>query len=90
MAIIEVMGAIKFRVVVDTERDEDIFRDILINDELTFENLFHAIMSSFDFEGDQLASFEPDPRIVQNLGQEKTDELVKYRPNLYSGVVDFL
>lgn len=29
-------------------------------------------------------SFEPDPRIVQNLGQKKTDELVKYRPNLYN------
>ncbi len=51
------MGAIKFRVVIDTEKEEDIFRDILIKDELTFENFFHAIMSSFDFEGSQLASF---------------------------------
>ncbi|MCB0478891.1 MAG: hypothetical protein KDC84_12040 [Crocinitomicaceae bacterium] len=51
------MGALKFRVVVDTEKEEDIFRDILINEELTFENLFHAIMSAFEFEGDQLASF---------------------------------
>lgn len=51
------MGAVKFRVVIDTEKEEDIFRDILINEELTFENFFHAIMSAFEFEGDQLASF---------------------------------
>jgi hypothetical protein len=51
------MGALKFRVVVDTEKEEDIFRDILISGDLTFENFFHAIMSAFDFEGDQLASF---------------------------------
>lgn len=51
------MGAYKFRVVVDTEKEEDIFRDILINGDLTFENFFHAIMSAFEFEGDQLASF---------------------------------
>ena len=51
------MGALKFRVVIDTEKEDDIFRDILINENLTFENFFHAIMSAFDFEGDQLASF---------------------------------
>ncbi|MEZ4938225.1 MAG: hypothetical protein R2799_11595 [Crocinitomicaceae bacterium] len=51
------MGALKFRIVIDTEKEEDIFRDILINEDLSFENFFHAIMSAFEFEGDQLASF---------------------------------
>ena len=51
------MGALKFRIVIDTKKEEDIFRDILINDQLTFENFFHAIMSAFEFEGNQLASF---------------------------------
>lgn len=51
------MGSLKFRVVIDTEKEEDIFRDILIGEQLSFENLFHSIMNAFDFEGNQLASF---------------------------------
>lgn len=51
------MPSFKFRVLIDTEKDEEIFRDILINPEDNFEVFYRAIIASFDFVGDQLASF---------------------------------
>jgi len=45
----------KFRVILDTE--EDVFRDIEIDQEETFENFYKAIILSFDFVGKELASF---------------------------------
>ncbi len=51
------MSALKFRVLLDTEQDTEIFRDILIDENDNFESLYHAIISSFRFEGDQMASF---------------------------------
>jgi hypothetical protein len=32
-------------------------------------------------------TFEPDARIINNHGQEKAEELVKYRPNYYNYLV---
>ena len=49
------MQTFVFRVVVDTE--EDIFRDIEIRGDQNFEDLHDAIVHSFDFNGDQMASF---------------------------------
>ena len=49
------MKVIKFRVVPDTE--EDIFRDIQIGVDHTFEELYRSIINAFSFRGDQLASF---------------------------------
>ena len=49
------MIAYKFRVVIDIE--EDVFRDVVILENQNFEELHHAIVHAFGFEGDQMASF---------------------------------
>lgn len=49
------MNIFKFRIVLDTE--EDIFRDIEISTESSFEELHRAILSAFSFEGKEMASF---------------------------------
>ena len=41
----------------DSDKNEEVFRDILISDTSNFESFYHAIMKSFDFKGDQMASF---------------------------------
>jgi len=51
------MGALKFRVLLDTEQSTEIFRDIVINENDSFESFYHAIIASFRFQGDQMASF---------------------------------
>jgi hypothetical protein len=51
------MGAYKFRVLLDSEKENEVFRDIIINDNDDFESLFHAIMKSFNFQGQEMASF---------------------------------
>jgi hypothetical protein len=45
----------KFRVIVDTE--QDVFRDIEIETDATFEMLHEAILDSFDFEAGEMACF---------------------------------
>lgn len=49
------MKIFKFRVIVDTE--EDVFRDIEIETDDTFQSLHNAILSAFDFEEGEMASF---------------------------------
>ena len=51
------MGSLKFRVLLDSEKSEEIFRDIQINEDDNFESLYRAILKSFKFGGNQLASF---------------------------------
>ncbi|MDG1913067.1 MAG: hypothetical protein P8I55_00585 [Crocinitomix sp.] len=51
------MSSYKFRILIDTEKDEDIFRDIIINPTDSFEVFYRAIIASFDFVGKELASF---------------------------------
>lgn len=51
------MGALKFRVLLDTEQESEIFRDITIDENDNFESLYNAIISAFRFQGDQMASF---------------------------------
>jgi hypothetical protein len=51
------MGALKFRVLLDTDQEAEIFRDILVDENDNFESLYQAIISSFRFEGNQMASF---------------------------------
>ncbi len=46
---------LKFRVVADVE--EDVFRDIEIEETQSFETLHNAILKAFDYSGSQLASF---------------------------------
>jgi hypothetical protein len=45
----------KFRAILDAE--EDVFRDIAINEDDTLEDLHNAIVNAFDFDGLELASF---------------------------------
>jgi hypothetical protein len=51
------MAGLKFRVLLDSEHQEKIFRDILVSDSDNFETFYKAIVSAFRFEGDQMASF---------------------------------
>ena len=51
------MGAYKFRVLLDTEKESENFRDILINENDDFESFYHAIIQSFNFTGEEMASF---------------------------------
>jgi hypothetical protein len=45
----------KFRVIIDTE--EDVFRDIEIETDATFETFHRAVLDAFDFEEGEMASF---------------------------------
>jgi len=49
------MNIYKFRVILDT--NEDVFRDIEIGTESTFEEFHEAILHAFDFKGEEMASF---------------------------------
>ena len=51
------MSAYKFRVLLDSEKESEIFRDIIISDNDNFESLYHAIIQSFNFTGQEMASF---------------------------------
>ena len=51
------MGALKFRVLLDTEKETEIFRDILVDENDNFENFYKAIISAFNFQGQEMASF---------------------------------
>lgn len=47
----------RFRVVLDNDTKEDIFRDIEIRDTDTLEDLHNVITQSFGFDGSEMASF---------------------------------
>lgn len=47
----------RFRVLLDTEAEEDVFRDIEIRETDTLEDLHNAIIQSFGFDGSEMASF---------------------------------
>ena len=51
------MPGLKFRILLDTKKNEEIFHDILIADGEDFETFFQTIIKSFEFKGDQMASF---------------------------------
>lgn len=51
------MPGLKFRVLLDSDKKEEIFRDILIADTDNFESFYTAIINAFHFKGDQMASF---------------------------------
>lgn len=49
--------ALRIRVLIDTEGEENIFRDIEINGNATFEEFHIAIQEAFGFDNSQMASF---------------------------------
>lgn len=64
------MPGLKFRVLLDSDSKDEVFRDIIISSEADFESFFHAIMKAFSFNGDQMASF-----YVSNDSWDKGHEL---------------
>lgn len=64
------MPGLKFRVLLDSDKNEEVFRDIIISNEADFETFYNAIMSAFGFKGDQMASF-----YVSNDSWDKGHEL---------------
>lgn len=64
------MPSFKFRVLLDSVKEQEIFRDIVVNDDTTFEEFYTTIISSFDFSNDQMASF-----FVSNEDWDKGDEI---------------
>lgn len=51
------MAGLKFRVLLDSKESTEIFRDIIIPDSATFEDLYKICIEAFGFKGDQMASF---------------------------------
>jgi Plasmid pRiA4b ORF-3-like protein len=51
------MPSYKFRVLLDTENSQEIFRDIIISSNENFEIFYRAIITAFEFSGQELASF---------------------------------
>src|SRR5690606_2817904 len=47
----------RFRVTLDNDTDEDVFRDLEINETDTLEDLHNIITQSFGFDGTEMASF---------------------------------
>lgn len=51
------MAGLKFRVLLDSKDKTEVFRDVIIPDSASFEDLFKISMQSYRFKGDQMASF---------------------------------
>ena len=51
------MSSYKFRILIDTNEQEEIFRDITVPALENFESFYTSILHAFGFRGDQLASF---------------------------------
>lgn len=51
------MAGLKFRILLDSIEDQEIFRDILISDDLNFEHFYNTILDAFGLPNDQMASF---------------------------------
>ncbi|RYM30804.1 hypothetical protein ERX46_17130 [Brumimicrobium glaciale] len=51
------MAGLKFRILLDSVKNTEVFRDILINDDFNFEHFYNTILDAFGFSNDQMASF---------------------------------
>lgn len=60
-----------FRVLIDYEKD--VFREIAIRSDQSFMDLSQSIIKSFDFKGDQMASF-----YMSNEDWDKGEEIVQF------------
>lgn len=64
------MAGLKFRILLDNSEDKEIFRDIVINENINFEQFYHAIIDAFQLSNNQLASF-----FVSDGGWNKGEEI---------------
>ena len=62
--------AYKFRILLDSKSKVEVFRDIVIGQQATFEVFYRAIKSAFDFTSEQMASF-----YVSNEDWDKGEEI---------------
>lgn len=51
------MGSYKYRILLDTDNNQEIFRDIIIDEKENFETFYRAILAAFNFEGKEIGSF---------------------------------
>jgi hypothetical protein len=51
------MAGLKFRVLLDSKENNEIFRDIIIGDNENFETLYKLILNAYNFSEQQMASF---------------------------------
>jgi hypothetical protein len=51
------MAGLKFRILLDSKLNEEVFRDIFIDTNASFEVFYNAILKSFEFKGREMASF---------------------------------
>lgn len=51
------MAGLKFRVLLDSNQKQEVFRDIFIDANSTFEVFYQTILKSFEFTGREMASF---------------------------------
>lgn len=51
------MAGLKFRVLLDSSASTEVFRDILIDENSSFETFYTSILKAYEFNGDQMASF---------------------------------
>lgn len=71
------MTTYKFRVLLDTINNEEIFRDIEISSNDTFETFYKTIIKAFYFNGDQMASF-----YCSNNDWDKGEEITLFDMNM--------
>lgn len=64
------MPGLKFRILLDSNKNEEVFHDLLVADDEDFESFFKAILDAFGFKGDQMASF-----YVSNENWDKGEEI---------------
>lgn len=60
----------RFRIILDNDTDEDIFRDVEISESDTLEDLHNIIIQSFGFDGTEMASF-----YISNDAWEQGEEI---------------
>lgn len=64
------MPGLKFRILLDSHKNEEVFHDILLSDNADFETFYNTILNAFGFKGDQMASF-----YVSNENWDKGEEI---------------
>jgi len=64
------MPGLKFRILLDSHKNEEVFHDLLVSSDENFETFFKSIIEAFGFRGDQMASF-----YVSNENWDKGEEI---------------
>lgn len=64
------MNGLKFRILLDSDQNQEVFRDIVVDSSCDFETFYRAILKSFNFVGQEMASF-----YVSNENWDKGHEI---------------